>query len=325
VKARITCSLARAEHCHEQDKLRARDAARCAKTRAGPERDRGDVSTFYWVRKVGTTVSKFGYQHVSVGKHVARVLVYQGMQSVRGREDGSVLILPGEVPQHEIWCAKNILNAVKVTALDVNKKAVEQAMQHGADEGLVGKIDDLDPCRRFDFVNLDTCKLVTSTTGMHVGRAFERAATVCTSTLATWFSYGHEYLPVVHNSRHHRLYERWGDLSDVPSGIRHRLTYIWKFALVSGPGLFSSAVEKMRPMAVLSYPGNRMPMFVVIWSTWNAVVRVSFRRIRRGSAAREEVLSMAASLGTARASKIFGLKATTIAAWRAVKTRTHTR
>lgn len=269
-------------------------------------------------------------------KRLARLAVYREVHqllvdSSRWRVGAPrVLILPGRKPAHEIGLAKHLLGA-HVTAIDTDEKAVAAARDGGADRARLfdlstlrlsgySETPNLHEVTSFDFVNLDLCGLVT-TPG--AAQAFERAAKVG-AHVATWFSFGHEAAmsaigmeaafqlgcPGVSDPFH-----------DVPSTIKNRTLFIWKRALMGGPGFGSGAVSRFAVHKVWSYKSNAMPMFVALWTdrSCRGPYRIPFERIT-GKGYRDEVLRVADAEGADRAAMLYGCSKAQIAAWKAVRT-----
>jgi SAM-dependent methyltransferase len=253
--------------------------------------------------------------------------------------DTRVLLFPGRLPSHEIGLAKHLLNAY-VIAVDTDQQAVDAARESGADHAQLLDLSDLKIRLRrkypgdtspiidaFDFVNMDTCGLVT-TDG--VSEAFERACKIGVF-VATWFSFGHEMkLSWVHERALLRLkqdpaMER--RFQDIPSTIKCRLLFARDQANLSERRQDTGLVDHVLNFHIVkiwSYRSNAMPMFVVLWADGQYVhladdYVIPFERISADDY-RSLVMRAVDAESSNRAVLLYGCSKAQVAAWRAVRT-----
>lgn len=271
----------------------------------------------------------------SDAKRLTRLAVYRQARRLI-RDKPKILILPGQAPKHEIDLGKRLLNA-HITAVDSDTEAVVAAKEAGADIVRSGDVADLDQSFRYDFINLDTCQMVTSA-GM---AAVIEAAFYYGKIVATWFSYGHEAewvededgkkSPKAGLTEHleQRDLEQRKMLGvdqafvDVPLVLSKRITHIWREALAltrksSHRWSKDDHVLAMQPRHVWRYTGNAMPMLAVLWVPFDRTDKVKFSNVD-GKAYQRQLFDEE-SLDDEDLAVFYGCTRRQLAAWKAVKT-----
>lgn len=276
---------------------------------------------------------RFDPNKESDGKKIARFLVYKTVREYLDKyhhglsHQRRVMILAGECPGREIALAKKMLKA-KVTAFDVNQRAVSAASAAGADTCVLMDVSDLrfghrDPWEEYyDFVNLDFCKTVQSD---GIPRAIERGSMASRSLIATWFSYGHETMNPIDKEADWQIgLSRHDDdpsgVYSLPEKLRKRVLYIWKRVVLQNPG---HSHTHLRALKVWQYKGNAMPMFVVLWQTGGGIAQEKdafFEKVD-SRVLRSTALRAAEEFSNEDVSLFFGCGSKQVAAWKAVDTR----
>jgi SAM-dependent methyltransferase len=246
------------------------------------------------------------------------------------------LIFPGRNPGHEIELAKHLLNAY-VIAVDTDKQAVDAARVNGADHVHHQDLSDVklrsqqkypgdasNIIDSFDFINFDTCGLVTTD---NVDEAFERACKIGVF-VATWFSYGREAKlswvqeRALLNLKCDPVLGR--RFRNIPDTIKNRLMFARDQAHMPN-GRLADHVMNFHIIKIWSYRSNVMPMFIVLWGDGQYVhlpddYVIPFEKISANNY-RNLVMNAVDAESTEKAAILYGCSKTQIAAWKAVRTK----
>lgn len=275
--------------------------------------------------------STFKPHMVSDAKRVLRAHLYATVSEVtrRMRYEGpaSVFMLPGEDPRGEIGTARHFLKDCEITAFDRHESALAAAKAAGADNLLLGDIDNITRWdtheslrnRHFRFVNLDLCR----TLGYGCGSLINRAGHL-TQILAVFVAYGREDRDEMQNiqqaARFHEDCFKYmppeklrmmGDLPELPSHILGRVMRLWRG--LARPGFHIHHVYL--------YRGNRVPMLGVLFTDFGFSEEPTVVHRFTNDDLRPAVLRYADTHGTPAAAAAYAVRPETITAWKAVRTR----
>lgn len=285
--------------------------------------------------------SDFHEDLVSGAKRVVRADFYSQVFKEYGPEKNlDFFILPGMRPEGEISAIRLFWPDAHILAFDRNEEPVRRALKAGANEGIVGTLDNINSwgakeCLRtrwFNVGNLDICstilrteymnrKLMWAPQGIHsLASASKRIAGIA----AVFFSYGRDPVEGFINAG-----RRWRDFMEIAKG-RGEL-HPWANELLLLPdnllGRIETTIDAVGHGSYLKrvyfYKGNRMPMMGVVFGQSNVydeqwsplVMRV------KNTDLRPAVLKVADESGSGYASKLYDVPVSTITAWKAVRTR----
>jgi hypothetical protein len=293
-----------------------------------------------WSKPVeNTRHTAFKAHMVSDAKRLVRAQLYADVRELLyrrncGVEEPTVLMLPGGDAVGEIHTARHFLGRCHITAFDRDERALASARQAGADDLIFGDIDNITrwhehECLRnhgFHFVNLDLCSILSYDTRTVIKRAGH-----LTQTMAVFVAYGREdrqeMTEILNCGQLHKEVHfpraseadrtEWKELIDLPTHILGRVLRIWSAV--------NQGVPDLPIHSVYLYRGNRFPMLGVLMSGRHYSFKHDFdliRVYRFGNAdLRPAVLAYADAHGVEAAAAAYAVKPTTIAAWKAVRTR----
>jgi hypothetical protein len=273
------------------------------------------------------TKSKYTENLNSPAKKIMRVLVYDEAKNrfaKVGEDAGRVLLLPGRIPKQEIALAKTFLKA-HVTAIDPDSVAVEAARTCGADDVIIGKVQEIATDLRFGFVNLDTC---VSVTNEWVGEAIGRVSFLA-PLVTTWFSYGREdpRYRLTQVDRY-RIEKQFGGIDELPEKLRNRICFAWQRALWSSSGM--KTIDRKMAMRLLkvwvyTHGVSGARMFAALWATDRRFYNSGGSRVRtvqvHPKMFETSINDFSATLGRDEALRLFDCTPGQLAAWRAVQTQ----
>jgi hypothetical protein len=128
------------------------------------------------------------FTKITAAKRAVREDLYRNASTLITKRHPKVLMLAGPEPAEEISCARRSLKRPQITAADIGPTAqanLGAAAEAGAERVYLGNVTDAFGRERFDFANLDFCKVVGSDTLWTVRKLAPKIG-----VLAVFVSYG---------------------------------------------------------------------------------------------------------------------------------------